>query len=84
MDQFSTKSMEYTLKRKYEQIDKEIETHIDELVLYDIKIKEANLEIFKIQQKIKKLRIKIETSEKLIINKRQILEESGWNATNVE
>jgi predicted nucleic acid-binding Zn-ribbon protein len=86
--EYTSIKYKYTLKRKLEQIDQDIEELIDKNDIIDIRIKEVNDEILKLQSKIKRLRIKQETNDELIISKKETLQE--WNsltttdATNVD
>jgi ABC-type molybdate transport system ATPase subunit len=65
--------MEYTLKRKYDQIDLEIKEHTDQNELFEIRIQETELAIFKLQQKIKRLRLRIEDNNVIINRKSEII-----------
>ena len=68
----------YTLKRKYEQLDQEIDEHIDKKVLIDLQIEGINLQIFELQEKIERLRNKANIQGQIIERKINILNKSGY------
>ena len=72
----------YTLKRKFEEIDQEIDEHIDKKALIDLEIIKIELEIFELQEKIERLKNKREAQGRLIDEKTTVLNKSGYLRAN--
>ena len=72
----------YTLKRKFEEIDQEIDEHIDKKALIDLEIIKIELEIFELQEKIERLKNKKEAQGRLIEEKTTVLNKSGYLRAN--